>query len=276
MGAFEDRARRWALLLGYSAGDGKALREAEKRESLYRRYLEEAEKEEMRETRALIRKDMNRTKIEDKKHGVPEDFLERKIKNVTARKTVERVLLVYAVTNKTVGYVQGMNFLCSLLYYVLSQGVGEAHSESVCYFCFFYLMVDLGDLFSEKMDRSACGVLGQQERALAVLRKNDPLLFKSVAALELFETSSFFLRWTFLMFSGEFCLCDTLALWDRFFEESPKHKMLPYFSTAVLICERKTVIGNQAHRVLADLQKIKTTPKKILAKAEKLMKREYK
>ncbi|OAG29970.1 hypothetical protein NEDG_01517 [Nematocida displodere] len=245
------------------------------RKRLYELYLDTAGALIVHDSAEIIDKDMARTKVLGCAPDTPGDYLDLPdFSGSIKRESVRRVLRVYSTTNKTVGYVQGMNVLCALLYCVIDLEISSTFSESVTYFCFFNLMVDLGDLFSEKMDDSSVGARGQARKILCILKKQDKGLYAAVSKLNLFETTSFHLKWMFLMFSSEFSVPETLVLWDRFFLEAPKYQMLPYFSAATLMLLRRSIIGQPSHQVFSTLQALSVSPAAALKKAEVLFQKD--
>lgn len=274
----KSRREKWMSLLGL---DSIPSSEREKRAFLnerretYNLYYLLAENEVSYKISRLIEKDMVRTRIKADRKGTT-DFLEEKGR----REAVSRILLAYASTNKTVGYVQGMNWICSILYYVISNEKNEKSSkydksgeyaESITYFCFFTLMVDLGDLFSEKMDDSPSGINGQTEKVLEIIKSNSKSLFSYILQTELLSNSSFLLRWMLLLFSAEISLEETLFLWDRLFLERPKHRLLPFLCAAVLLSSKSHVLGKPIYTAVSYLQNPTIDIKSILKKAEKLL-----
>lgn len=216
----------------------------------------------------LIEKDINRTKI-SAVEGLERDYLNGKVDGESIRSVLIRILTVFASTNKSIGYVQGMNVICSIIYYVIS--VEEwLFSESTAYFCFFYLMVDIGDYFTEKMDNTETGIFGEQVSILKLLKKTDKSLFKAVKKRDLLGKSAFHIRWMVLLFSAEFLLKDTLAVWDRFFKESPKRKLVPYFCASVLIILREKIINEEEMKLLSSLEIVRINPREALDITEKL------
>ncbi|KAI5188489.1 TBC1 domain family member 13 [Nematocida sp. AWRm77] len=277
------RAREWAFSLGVAPKDASA-NFFQGRQDLYLKYQKEAEVSVPAPLVVLIDKDMQRTRVrplaphtpstasktnlnnkgEGKGGSVGEgececegvdssDFLSTPDGTGTCRETVSRILRVYAATNRTIGYVQGMNTICSIIYYVLWEEYAE-YAESVAYFCFFNLMVDLGDLYSEKMDSSLAGTTGHTAAVLRLLQACDRKLYLYIVQIRLFSLSSFHLKWMFLLFSSEFSLADTLRLWDVLFKAPKKTKHLPYLCAAVFVLLRSAIIGQPLHAVLSTLQ----------------------
>lgn len=238
------------------------------REKLYKGYVENLNIKES--VTDLISKDINRTKITPIT-GLATNYLETIRHGEKTKEIVCRILKVFAYTNKSIGYVQGMNIICAVLYYALSYD-DLPYSESLTYFCFFNLMVDIGDYFTEKMDDSETGLRGQQNIVMKILKKKDYKLYKAVQKKNLFGKSLFHIRWMVLLFSAEFVLKDTLMIWDRFFEETPKQKMIPYFCAAALVVLRECIIREEETKILTTLEIVRINPQEALYLAEKFLK----
>ncbi|KAI5185792.1 TBC1 domain family member 13 [Nematocida homosporus] len=261
------RKERWMALLGCVPPQMSRSQFLEERKGLYDSYLVAAEKTVPSATISLIKKDIERTRIVQGGAEMNNDFVQER------KEAIERVLMVYALTNKTIGYVQGMNWICAIVHYVMISGGEDAYAESLTYFCFFGIMVDMGDLFSEKMDVSALGMSGQTEAILAILQQNDTQLYQALHDMDIFHLSAFHLRWMFLLFAGELPLSETLCLWDRLFQERPIHRFLPFFCAAVLIQMRNQLMGRVVHDALLLLQKPKIDIQLSLKRAEKMMRK---
>ncbi|KAH9386885.1 TBC1 domain family member 13 [Nematocida major] len=238
------------------------------REALYREYVSDLHTPVP--VAELIDKDIRRTKITPV-CGMYSDYLESVRHGEPVKNALARILQVYVHTNKSIGYVQGMNIVCAIMYYVLSRD-DLPYSESATYFCFFNLMADIGDLFTEKMDKTETGLFGQQKMVLRLLKKKDPKLHARVLQKDLFNRSAFHVRWMVLLFSAEFTLGETMLVWDRFFEETPKGVMIPYFCASLLLLLRERILKDDEMEVLTTLEVVKVSPRLALDTAERLLK----
>ncbi|KAI5170985.1 TBC1 domain family member 13 [Nematocida sp. LUAm3] len=252
------------------------------RKLIYEEYLREAEEELPEKVYKLIVKDLLRTKIEKDKDQKESDNTgsnkEIKDKNKEEkdflsengrRETIQRVLSVYATMNRTIGYVQGMNYLCSVIYYGISSEENE-YTESICFFCFFGLMVEIGDFFSEKMDDSSHGTSGCTKSILEIIEKKDKALYRHLKKEEVLENSSFHLKWVFLLFSGEFPIKDTLVVWDKIFYWK-KRKFLLLLCSSVFLLLRKEILKSSFPQILLLLRDFNISHLSLIKKAEKLM-----
>ncbi|OAG30384.1 hypothetical protein NEIG_00547 [Nematocida sp. ERTm5] len=240
----------------------------EKSNEIYQEYLKDVSVP--KQISDLIHKDIERTKIVSIT-GISSNYLDKVRDQEKVRVVIERILTVFAYTNKSIGYVQGMNLICAIIYYVMSYNE-QSYSESLCYFCFFNLMVDIGDYFTEKMDNAETGIFGQQRAILEILKQKDPLLHTHIEKKNLFKNSAFHIRWMILLFSAEFELKDTLILWERFFHESPKRKMIPYFCAASLVTLREIIINDDEMKTLGSLEVVRINPYNALTIAEEFLK----
>ncbi|KAI5191530.1 TBC1 domain family member 13 [Nematocida minor] len=240
-----------------------------KMDEIYREYVQDANTSES--VVDLINKDIRRTRISPV-HGLHRNYLDEKIDGERAGDVVARILKVFAHTNQSIGYVQGMNIICSIIYYVVSHD-DWVYSEAVAYFCFFHLMVEFGDYFTEKMDDAETGLRGEQKSVMQILWKVDKKLYTKIKKKDLFGKGAFHIRWMVLLFSAEFTLEDTFLLWERFFKEAPKRKLIPYFCAGMLIVLRDRIIEEEEMETITSLEVARLNPHEVLSLAEKLLKK---
>lgn len=269
------RALTWVSLLllekkGKSAT--ASLDFLEERRVLYEEYLVPDGKSPLQSYNDHIRKTTPDKITQLISRDVPRNGI---LSDARSQEGMQRVLQVYASTNRTVGYVQGMNMICAVIYSVMLEEMPHEQAEALTYFCFFQLMVDLGDLFSDKMDDSAVGIHGVARSMLQVLEKEDLQLYRYLRRIGLMSESPFYVRWACLLFAAEFDTSSVLLIWDRFFRETPKHRMLPFFSAASLILLKPRILFRPAHDIALVLESISAylDPEQVLSAAEKLLQR---
>jgi hypothetical protein len=117
------------------------------------------------------------------------------------RAAIARALFVFAATNATVRYVQGMNELMAGLYYVAATSPAaaaddEEHAadyavpygppvgaaEAAAFACFVPMLAELRDLFCASLDGSAGGVAGAMAALSALLAEADAELAAALVA----------------------------------------------------------------------------------------------
>jgi hypothetical protein len=185
------------------------------------------------EVLAQIRRDVARTHPES-------DFLGEGGGAAAARRRSEvaRGLFVFAKLNPGVRYVQGMNELFAVLYWVFfcaegesaaaaseekatAAGTAPSSAEADAFWCFVALLSGPArDLFCASLDNDgAVGVRAVCSRLARALRGRDPRLAShlldegSTGGLGI-DPRFFAFRWVTLMLSREFALADVLEVWD--------------------------------------------------------------
>ncbi|XP_003387077.1 PREDICTED: TBC1 domain family member 13-like [Amphimedon queenslandica] len=158
---------------------------------------------------------------------------------------VERILFIYAKMNKGIGYVQGMNEIIGPIYYIFAQhpdSLWKEHAEADTFFCFSNLMVEIGDNFTKKLDRSRAGIGGSMNRLMTLLKDRDTEIHKNLIDKEI-DPAFFGFRWITLLLSQEFLLPDVIRLWDSLFSDSERFDFLIYVCTAMIICIRTDILA---------------------------------
>ena len=115
------------------------------------------------------------------------------------RAAIARALFVFAATNATVRYVQGMNELMAGLYYVAATSPAAAladdeadyevpygppvgAAEAAAFACFVPMLAELRDLFCASLDGSAGGVAGAMAALSQLLAEADAELAAALVA----------------------------------------------------------------------------------------------
>lgn len=169
---------------------------------------------------------------------------------------VERILFIYAKTNKGIGYVQGMNEIIGPIYYVFAQNPDTAwkeHAEADTFFCFTALMAEIGDMFTKKLDRSQAGIGGIMSRLMKLLEKEDAELHKHLVGVGI-DPAFFGFRWLTLLLSQEFLLPEVICIWDTLFADERRFKFLIHFCSAMIISIREELLAGDFSECLKLLQ----------------------
>lgn len=229
------------------------------RRELYGAYLEHAERTraENQGNIAHIRCDLQRTSIHPLEGARGCSFLDARYAGGTHRDALFRVLLVYSVTNSSIGYIQGMNIVAAVIYYTMatSPDRDSAWAEADSYFCFFNLMAEIGDGFSARMDHdSEIGVYGKMRRTIKILRREDRELYRSMKRAGVLANSMFHFKWISLLVANEFAIEDTQRIWDKFLSEQRRFRLLPFFCAAMIISVRSRLVGRSFEECMEVLQ----------------------
>jgi hypothetical protein len=149
------------------------------------------------------------------------------------RDACARALFVYAATNATVRYVQGMNELMAPLFYVAATSApadgdddgdqddasdavaaGVSPAEAAAFACFVPLLAELRDLFCAGLDGSAGGVAGTLAALSGTLKRADPALYRHLERRCGVHPQFYAFRWITTALTQEFPLPDALRAWD--------------------------------------------------------------
>ncbi|KAK7345750.1 hypothetical protein VNO77_16361 [Canavalia gladiata] len=114
------------------------------------------------------------------------------------------VLSVYAWLDNDIGYVQGMNDICSPLIILIE-------NEADCYWCFDRAMRRMRENF--KCSASSMGVQSQLGTLSQIIKTVDPKLHHHLEDLDGGEYL-FAFRMLMVLFRREFSFADTLYLWE--------------------------------------------------------------
>jgi hypothetical protein len=172
-----------------------------------------------------IRKDVIRT------HPDLAFFLEP-YQNLGRRRhaALERILFLWSKYNKGVRYVQGMNEIVGIIYYVLANDNHAEWSEwaeADTYWIFNALLVEMSDVFVAGKDEAATGIRGRILAMQSLLARHDPEVREHLDELGI-ETSFYAIRWWTTLLSREFLLPDVIRLWDSMFASTHKDNFLRF------------------------------------------------
>ncbi len=181
------------------------------------------------ETREQIGRDVERTQREMHFFSAPGAHAHRA--------AMARALFVYAATNASVRYVQGMNELMAPIYYLAATAPGAGDdvaggandvmgtneddagdavggAEACAFAVFVPLLGELRDLFCAVCDRSDGGVAGTLGALSAHLACADPELSAHLEGTCAINPQFYAFRWITTALTQEFPLPDALRLWD--------------------------------------------------------------
>jgi len=173
---------------------------------------------------------------------------------------MERILYVWAKLNKNL-YVQGMNEIVGVLYYVLAmdpttsshaseddrekQKFWADHAEADTYYLFQMLMntMDFRDVFVADLDHtSSTGLHARISNIEMLLQKHDPEVFNHMKGNLGLDSSFYAIRWLTTLLSREFQLPDTIRLWDSMFASTHKENFLRYVCTTMVMAVRDQLL----------------------------------
>ena len=176
---------------------------------------------------AQINKDLPRTRFDC-------PFYSKEPKNYD---TLRRILFFYAKEHQDINYVQGMNEIIAIIFYIFSKDdnpFNKNYIESDSYFTFERLLDQIKDIFKmDNIDYSQLYVKEQIEEIKNILKKVDSELMNYFQQIEL-ELDNIVMRWLLVLFAQEFTIDVAVNFWDRLFTQKNKIKFICYISAAII------------------------------------------
>jgi len=182
-----------------------------------------------------INKDLPRTRFDC-------DFY---VNNSNNYDTLRRILFLYANEHSDVHYIQGMNEIIAIIFYIFSKDDNpfiEKYKESDSYFIFEKLMEEIKDIFiMENINYSQLFIKEQIEQIKKILKKIDSELINYFEDIGV-EIDNFVMRWLLVLFAQEFTMDVAVNFYDRVFTQKNKIKFICYISAAIIEKNRNTLI----------------------------------
>ena len=182
-----------------------------------------------------INKDLPRTRFDC-------DFY---VNNSNNYDTLRRILFLYANEHSDVHYIQGMNEIIAIIFYIFSKDDNpfiQKYKESDSYFIFEKLMEEIKDIFiMENINYSQLFIKEQIEFIKKILKKIDRKLsdyFEEIGT----EIDNFVMRWLLVLFAQEFTMDVAVNFYDRVFTQKNKIKFICYISAAIIEKNRNTLM----------------------------------
>uniref|UniRef100_A0A7S3NPE7 Rab-GAP TBC domain-containing protein n=1 Tax=Aureoumbra lagunensis TaxID=44058 RepID=A0A7S3NPE7_9STRA len=188
---------------------------------------------------------------------------------------MKRILFIYAKLNPGVRYVQGMNEVLGVLYYVFANSLAIDKPEADAFFCFTNLMSELRDLYIHSLDHSDTGLLGHISKLNDLLQQIDPELWTHLYLVNQLNPSHYALRWMTTLLTREFSLPQTLRLWDSLFASVSRTDFLIFFSLAMLRAQRDALLQGDFSLCLSLLQNYPPTDPNYLLQVSNSLRQTY-
>ena len=143
--------------------------------------------------------------------------------------TLRRILFYYAKEHSDVNYIQGMNEIIAIIYYIFSKDdnpFNKEYIESDSYYTFEILMEQIKAIFKmENIDYEKLYVKKQIEEIKKMLKKIDFELMNYFQIIGL-EIDNFVMRWLLVLFAQEFTIDVAVNFWDRLFTQKNKDTIM--------------------------------------------------
>lgn len=165
---------------------------------------------------------------------------------------LERILLVFC---QEMDYVQGMNEICGIIYYVLANDPNPHwayFAEADTYYIVRNLITEMKDIFC-RLDGPESGIQNRIQGMHTLLARHDPELRQHLDEIGV-EANFYAVRWFTTFLSREFLLPDTIRLWDSLFASTHKDNFLRYFCATMLSAARDRLLKSDFSSALKLLQ----------------------
>ena len=167
---------------------------------------------------------------------------------------MRRILFIYAKQHPELNYVQGMNEIIAVIYYIFENDDNPFminYTESDTYYTFEILLEEIKQVFiMDNVNYSQLFISQQITFIKKLLEKIDLELLNHFEKEEII-LDSFLIRWLLVLFAQEFHLDTTINFWDRMFTQKNKINFLCYVSAALLINNRNLLINMDSIEIMA-------------------------
>lgn len=183
------------------------------------------------------------------------------------RSKMGRSLFVYYKLNPGIRYVQGMNELYAVLYYVIGAASSrntvdeglidmvDVDPEVAAFYCFVDLMGEFRDNFCVQLDKSQLGISGRMQQLSQQLKCFDPLLWQHLESSLQIVPQLYAFRWVTTLFTQDFELPEVIIIWDHMLAvEDSRSDYILRVCTAMLMLERENLLKADFAQAMKILQ----------------------
>ena len=185
-----------------------------------------------------INKDLPRTRTEINFFNEKSKFN----KDETNYDILRRILFIFAKRNQELGYVQGMNEIVAIIYYIYSLDENvyiKPFVESETFYSFEILLQEIKPIFMmQNVNYSQLFITMQIKQINDILKETAPDLLNYFNQINL-VMDVFLMRWLIVLFAQEFTFEGAISFWDRLFTQKNKMKFICYISAAILVINKK-------------------------------------
>ena len=196
-----------------------------------------------------INKDLPRTRFDVKIFHDKNKNNEKEINYDVLR----RILFFYANEHETLYYVQGMNEIIAIIFYIFSKDDNpfiQEYIESDAYYTFEILLEEIKDVFlMENINYSDLFVTSQIKEIKSIMKKVDSELFNHFEEVDL-QLDNLVMRWILVLFAQEFVIDVAVNFWDRLFTQENKMKFICYISVAIIKMNRENILKMDAGEIM--------------------------
>ena len=185
-----------------------------------------------------INKDFPRTRTEINFFNEKSKFN----KDETNYDILRRILFIFAKRNQELGYVQGMNEIVAIIYYIYSLDENvylKPFVESETFYSFEILLQEIKPIFMlQNVNYSQLFITMQIKQINDILKETAPDLLNYFNQINL-VMDVFLMRWLIVLFAQEFTFEAAISFWDRLFTQKNKMNFICYISAAILVINKK-------------------------------------
>ena len=185
-----------------------------------------------------INKDLPRTRTEINFFNEKSKFN----KDETNYDILRRILFIFAKRNQELGYVQGMNEIVAIIYYIYSLDENvyiKPFIESETFYSFEILLQEIKPIFMlQNVNYSQLFITMQIKQINDILKETAPDLLNYFNQINL-VMDVFLMRWLIVLFAQEFTFEGAISFLDRLFTQKNKMKFICYISAAILVINKK-------------------------------------
>jgi len=217
--------------------------------NFYKDYPNNITDEEDIKTLLQIDKDLPRTRNEINFFKEKSNFS----KEETNYDILRRILFFFSKRNNDLGYVQGLNEIAAIIYYIFSLDENiyiKPFAESDTFFCFEILMQEIKPVFMmHNINYSQLFITMQIRQINDILKETEPDLLDHFEKINL-VMDVFLMRWLMVLFTHEFTFEGSITFLDRLFTQKNKMKFICYISVAILILNKKKLMKMEMEEIV--------------------------
>ena len=252
------RAMIWKTLIGYYPINDLVnwkeisinhFKSYQSLKQFYKDFPDNLKEEEDIQTLVQINKDLPRTRPEI-------NFFKEKSrfnKNETNYDILRRILFFLSKRNGDLGYVQGMNEIVAIIYYIYSLDENvyiKPFVESDTFYSFELLMEEIRPIFMiHNINYSQLFITTQIKQINDILQEVSPDLLNYFKEKSL-VMDVFLMRWLLVLFAQEFTFESSISFWDRLFTQKNKMKFICYISAAILFINKKKLMKMEMEEIV--------------------------
>ena len=171
----------------------------------------------------------------------------KKNEDETHYDVLKRILFYYA-KESSLSYIQGMNELIALIYFIFANDDNPFFAkfiESDTYYCFAILVKEIEPVFHmSNVDFSEMFIIQQINIINQILGKIEPDILNFFKEID-FCIDSFVMKWIMVLFAQEFKIDVAVNFWDRMFTQKNKIKFICFITVAILKSNKDKIIGKE-------------------------------